>query len=71
MPQFGAKLTDDSRVVIYDCNMFIMEATEEASERGRKFEKLKTLEKIEVIEGPTTLNIMAFSLTAFRTTIKT
>jgi len=30
MPQFGASLTDDSRVVIYDGNMFIIEATEEA-----------------------------------------
>ncbi len=26
-PQFGASLTDDSRVVIYDCNPFIMKAT--------------------------------------------
>ncbi len=30
MPQFGAKLTDDSRVIIYNCNVFIIEATEEA-----------------------------------------
>jgi hypothetical protein len=27
MPQFGASLADDSRVVIYDCNMFIVQAT--------------------------------------------
>ncbi len=28
MPQFGASLTDDSRVVIYDRNMFIIQATD-------------------------------------------
>ena len=28
MPQFGASLTDDSRVIIYDRNMFIKQATE-------------------------------------------
>jgi len=27
MPQFGASLADDSRVVIYDCNMFIVQST--------------------------------------------
>ncbi len=27
MPQFGASLTYDSRVVIYDRNMFIIQAT--------------------------------------------
>ena len=27
MPQFGASLADDSRVVIYDYNMFIVQAT--------------------------------------------
>jgi hypothetical protein len=27
MPQFGASLTDDSRIVIYDRNMFIVQAT--------------------------------------------
>jgi hypothetical protein len=27
MPQSVASLTDDSRVIIYDCNMFIIEAT--------------------------------------------
>ncbi len=26
-PQFGASLTDSARVVIYDCNMFIIQAT--------------------------------------------
>jgi len=26
-PQFGASLTDDSRVIIYDRNMFIVQAT--------------------------------------------
>ncbi len=26
-PQFGASLADDSRVVIYDCNIFIVQAT--------------------------------------------
>jgi hypothetical protein len=29
MPQIGASLTDDSRVIIYGCNMFIIQATEE------------------------------------------
>ncbi len=28
MPQFGASLADDSRVVNYDCNMFIVKATD-------------------------------------------
>ncbi len=28
MPQFGASLTDNSRVVIYNCNMFIIQTTE-------------------------------------------
>jgi hypothetical protein len=28
MPQFGASLTDHSRVTIYDCNMFIVQATD-------------------------------------------
>jgi hypothetical protein len=28
MPQFGASLADDSRVVIYDRNMFIVQATD-------------------------------------------
>jgi hypothetical protein len=28
MPQFGASLTDDARVVIYDRSMFIIEATD-------------------------------------------
>ncbi len=27
--QFGASLTDDARVVIYDCIMFIIHATDE------------------------------------------
>ncbi len=27
MPQFGASLTDDARVIIYDCNRFIIQAT--------------------------------------------
>jgi hypothetical protein len=27
MPQFGASLTDDSRIVIYDRNMFIVQTT--------------------------------------------
>ncbi len=27
MPQFGASLTDNSKVAIYDCNMFIIKAT--------------------------------------------
>ncbi len=27
MPQSAASLPDDSRVIIYDCNMFIIEAT--------------------------------------------
>jgi hypothetical protein len=27
MPQFGASLTDDSRVIIYDCNVFIIQAS--------------------------------------------
>jgi hypothetical protein len=26
MPQFGVSLADDSRVIIYDCNMFIVQA---------------------------------------------
>jgi len=26
-PQFGVSLADDSRVVIYDCNMFIVKAS--------------------------------------------
>ncbi len=26
-PQFGALLTDDARVIIYNCNMFIIQAT--------------------------------------------
>ncbi len=26
MPQFGASLNDDARAVIYDCNMFIIQA---------------------------------------------
>jgi hypothetical protein len=28
MPQFGASLVDDSRVITYDCNMFIVQATD-------------------------------------------
>jgi hypothetical protein len=28
MPQFGASLTDDASSVNYDCNMFIIQATE-------------------------------------------
>jgi hypothetical protein len=28
MPQFGASLADDSRVIIYDRNMFIVQATD-------------------------------------------
>ncbi len=28
MPQFEASLTDDSRIFIYDCNKFIVQATE-------------------------------------------
>jgi len=27
MPQFGVSLADDARVAIYDCYMFIKEAT--------------------------------------------
>ncbi len=27
MPQFGASLTADSRVVIYECNMFVIQAS--------------------------------------------
>ncbi len=27
MPQFGASLTDNSKGVIYDCNVFIIQAT--------------------------------------------
>jgi hypothetical protein len=29
-PQFGASLTDNSRIIIYDCNMFIIQATNES-----------------------------------------
>ncbi len=29
MPQFGASLTDNSRVVIYNCNIFIIQASDE------------------------------------------
>jgi hypothetical protein len=36
-PQFGASLADDSRVIIYDCNMFIVQATGvRASSRTRR-----------------------------------
>ncbi len=28
MPQIGASLTDDARVIIYDRNMFIIQATD-------------------------------------------
>ncbi len=28
MPQFGASLTDNARVVIYNCNMFIIQAAD-------------------------------------------
>jgi len=27
MSQFGVSLSDDARVIIYDCNMFIIQAT--------------------------------------------
>jgi len=27
MPQFGVTFDDDSRVITYDCNMFIIQAT--------------------------------------------
>jgi hypothetical protein len=31
MPQIGAPVTDDTRSVIYNCNMFIIQATEQHS----------------------------------------
>ncbi len=31
VPQFGASLTDDSRVIIDNCNMFIIKATSHVS----------------------------------------
>ncbi len=36
MPQFGASLADDSRVIIYDCNLFIVQATGRQSEKEEK-----------------------------------
>ncbi len=33
-PQFGASLTDNSRVLIYDLNMFIVQATDRLRESG-------------------------------------
>ncbi len=36
MPQSVASLTEDSRVIIYDCNMFIIEATGVISEAKAK-----------------------------------
>ncbi len=39
-PQFGASLTDDVRVVIYDHNMFIIEAT------GRVFVRCIIIESL-------------------------
>ncbi len=37
MPQFGASLTDDSRVVTYDRNMFTIQATCLANMGSRMF----------------------------------
>jgi hypothetical protein len=33
MPQFGASLADDSRVIIYDRNMFIVQATDHLNQK--------------------------------------
>jgi hypothetical protein len=42
-PQFGASLADNSRVIIYDRNMFIVQATESMKKNLNIFEKfLKT-----------------------------
>ncbi len=35
-PQFGASLADNSRVVIYDRNMFILQATGHTEEKALK-----------------------------------
>ncbi len=44
MPQFGAKLTDDFRVIIYNCNVFKIEATEEADDlSGLYYENILTI----------------------------
>jgi hypothetical protein len=39
MPQFGASLADNSRVIIYDRNMFIVQATESMKKNLNIFEK--------------------------------
>jgi hypothetical protein len=40
-PQFGASLTDDSRVVIYDLSMLIIQATGSGNKTGLTFLSLK------------------------------
>ena len=42
-PQFGASHADDSRDVIYDCNMFIVQATGESWVVFKQKEKLRLL----------------------------
>jgi hypothetical protein len=36
-PQFGASLTDDSRVIIYDHNMFIIQAYLSILDKPKKY----------------------------------
>ncbi len=38
MLQFGASLADDTRVIIYDCNMFIVQATERQRQRKTSYD---------------------------------
>jgi predicted kinase len=42
MLQIVSSLTDDSRGIIYDCNMFIVEAKEEEEEHRYKQKKIKS-----------------------------
>ena len=54
--KFGASLTDDARVVIYECHMFIVHATDwvDASNDFFKFCQMKILFLLKV----STLNFM-------------
>jgi hypothetical protein len=51
-PHFGAPLTDNSKVIIYNCNMFIIEATSLMfASKARAYAPLNILEDDKMILG--------------------
>jgi hypothetical protein len=79
MPQFEVSLTDEAGVIIYDCNMFIIQATAwtnlcQQDKTWAKFSVIEVSTYLKCIrfakkqKGATTLKIATFSIMTLKIT---